>query len=82
MNFDDYNIARTLVNQFYDITEMMLQEISDGSICSNDMDRYTEQIQAICETISTMYRMDLLKYQHQCYLYKEKEKEKGGDDNV
>lgn len=54
---NDYNILRTLVNQFYDITEMMLQEISDGSICGDDMNRYTEQIQAICNCISTIYKM-------------------------
>lgn len=55
MNVNDYNILRTLINQFYDITEMMLQEISDGSICGNDMDRYTEQIISICATITTIY---------------------------
>lgn len=57
MNDHDYNIVRTLVNQFYDIVDMMLVEIRDGSICGNDMDRYTEQIQAICNCISTIYKM-------------------------
>lgn len=57
MNTDDYNIARTLVNQFYDIVETMIMEIHDGSICGNDMDRYTEQIKAICNCISTIYKM-------------------------
>ena len=75
MNFDDYNTTRTLVNQFYDITDMMLTETRDGSISANDMDRYTEQVVAICETITAIYCADILKYQHQCYLYKEKEKE-------
>ena len=75
MNFDDYNTTRTLVNQFYDITDMMVREIDDGSICSNDMDRYTEQVVAICNTISKIYDYSLLKYQHECNLYKEKEKE-------
>ena len=42
MGNDDYSILRTLANQFYDITDMMLCEIRDGSICGNDMDRYTE----------------------------------------
>lgn len=86
MNFDDYNTTRTLVNQFYDITDMMIREIDCGSICGNDMDRYTEQVVAICETITAIYCADILKYQHQCYLYKEKEKEekqmKGGSADV
>lgn len=75
MNFDDYNTTRTLVNQFYDITDTMIKEINEGEISSNDMDRYTEQVVAICETITSIYCADILKYQHQCYLYKEKEKE-------
>lgn len=75
MNFDDYNTARTLLNQFYDITDMMIREIDCGSICGNDMDRYTEQIVAICNTILKIYDYSLLKYQHECNLYKEKEKE-------
>lgn len=85
MNFDDYNIVRTLVNQFYDITDTMIYEIKDGTICGNSRDRYTEQIVAICNTISKIYDYSLLKYKHQCYLYKEKEKEekvKGGVDDV
>ena len=57
MNNNDYNIVRTLVNQFYDIVETMIMEIHDGSICGNDMDRYTEQIQAICQCISNIYQM-------------------------
>lgn len=56
MNDNDYNILRMLVNQFYDITEMMLMEIRDGSICGNDMDKYTDQIISICATITTIYR--------------------------
>ena len=57
MNNDDIMVVRTLINQFYAITDMMVREINDGSICGNDMDRYTEQIQAICETIATIYKM-------------------------
>lgn len=57
MNTTDYNIVQILANQFCDITDMMLTEISDGSICGNDMDRYAEQIQAICNCISNIYKM-------------------------
>jgi hypothetical protein len=57
MGNEDYNVVRTLVNQFYDITDMMLIEIRDGSICGNDMDRYTEQIEAICNAIATIYKV-------------------------
>jgi len=57
MNTTDYNIVRTLVNQFYDITDMMLTETRDGSISANDRDRYAEQIQAICQCISNIYKM-------------------------
>ena len=57
MKDQDYTIIRALVNQFYDIVDMMLVVIKDGSICGNDMDRYTEQIQAICNCISTIYKM-------------------------
>jgi hypothetical protein len=57
MSTEDYNVVRTLVNQFYDITDMMLIEIRDGSICGNDMDRYTEQIEAICNAIETIYKV-------------------------
>jgi len=57
MNTTDYNIVRTLANQIYDITDMMLTETRDGSISANDRDRYTEQIQAICQCISNIYKM-------------------------
>lgn len=57
MTDHDYNIVSSLTNQFYDIVETMIMEIHDGSICGNDMDRYTEQIQAICQCISNIYKM-------------------------
>lgn len=57
MNNDDVMVVRTLINQFYDITDMMIREINDGSICGNSRDRYTEQIVAICETITAIYKV-------------------------
>lgn len=57
MNNDDIMVVRSLINRFYDITDMMIQEINDGSICGNSRDRYTEQIVAICESITTIYKV-------------------------
>ena len=57
MDNNDIMVVRTLINQFYDITDMMIQEINEGSICGNSRDRYTEQIVAICETITTIYNV-------------------------
>lgn len=52
----DY-IAGMLVNKLCEITNIMVCEIRDGSICGNDMDRYTEQIEAICNAIATIYKV-------------------------
>lgn len=55
MEQDDIMCIRTLTNQFYTITETMCEEISSGSICSDDMEKYTDMIKYICATIQTVY---------------------------
>lgn len=52
---NDIMTVRTLANQFYDLVESELAEISSGDITPHAMDNYTKQIVSICETIKCIY---------------------------
>ena len=47
--------VRTLVNEFYDLVESELEDISSGDITPHNFDNYTTQIVSICETIKCIY---------------------------